>query len=155
MRHVKFASALFHPCTTIDGYLIKPCHAGTRHRRLMNVTIATLQSRSDPLGGQEMRRDNNESQSQTLRGDSVRVHGLLVSTTASASISSSQSGSMKRTTCIIVFAGRMLPKNSPWTVATRSQSSMRIRRIRVRTTSKSLPQSPSMADWMISKHLRA
>lgn len=36
-----------------------------------------------------------------------------VSTTASASNSMSQSGSMKPDTCIIVLAGRISPKNSP------------------------------------------
>ena len=40
------------------------------------------------------------------------------STTASASISTSQLEPMKRTTCMMVFAGRMLLKNSPWTAAT-------------------------------------
>src|SRR6266567_3727151 len=46
-----------------------------------------------------------------------------------------------------------LPKNSPWTPPTCSQSSMRVDKILVRRTSESLP--PLMADWTISKHLRA
>lgn len=50
---------------------------------------------------------------------------------------------MKRTTCMIVFAGRMLLKNSPWTVATCSQSSIRVSRILMRVTSESLPSSAS------------
>src|ERR1017187_10375711 len=86
--------------------------------------------------------------------DGSGAHGWL-STTASASISTSQSGSMKRTTCIIVFAGRISPKNSPCTAATCSQSSMRVNKTLVRITSLSLPPSPSIADWIISKHLRA
>ena len=64
-------------------------------------------------------------------------------------------GSIKRTTCMMVLAGRIVPKNSPWTAATGSQSSMRVSNIRVRVTSESLPPSPSIADWMISRHLRA
>ena len=80
---------------------------------------------------------------------------LSSSTIASASISISQSGSMKRTTCMIVFAGRMLPKNSPWTAATCSQSCMRVNKILVRKTSESLPPSRSMADWIISRQRRA
>ena len=56
------------------------------------------------------------------------------STTASASISTSQSGSTKLETCMIVFTGRMSRKISPWTAATACQSSMRVSKIRVRTT---------------------
>ena len=49
----------------------------------------------------------------------------------------------------------MLPKNSPCTKATCSQSSIRVNKILVRITSDSFPPNPSMADWIISIHLRA
>src|SRR5579883_3292212 len=42
--------------------------------------------------------------------------------TASASISTRQAGSMRAATCMTVQAGRILPKYSPWTLPTASQS---------------------------------
>jgi len=54
-----------------------------------------------------------------------------------------------------VRSGWMLPKNSPWTVATRSQSLSVGQQTLVRITSVSLPRSSSIADWIISRHLRA
>jgi hypothetical protein len=73
-------------------------------------------------------------------------------TTASTSLSMSQSGSMKRLTCTIVLTGRMSRKNSPCTSATAFQSSIRVKRIRVRMTSSSLAPSCSRAAREISKH---
>ncbi len=77
------------------------------------------------------------------------------SITASASISTSQAGSMNRTTCIMVLAGRISEKNWPCTRATFSQSSIRVRRILVRMTSDKCPPKPSMAAWIISRVRRA
>jgi hypothetical protein len=57
-----------------------------------------------------------------------------LSSTASASSSTSQSGSMNLDTCMIVLAGRIAPKYSPWTDATASQSSIRVSSVRVRIT---------------------
>ena len=64
------------------------------------------------------------------RRHSSRSH----STTASASNSISQSGSMKRVTCMMVLAGRIAPKYSPCTAATACQSSILVSSVRVRTT---------------------
>ena len=47
-----------------------------------------------------------------------------LSMTASVSISASQSASIKRTPGVMVLAGQMLPKNSPWTAASCSESSI-------------------------------
>src|SRR5574341_311764 len=47
-----------------------------------------------------------------------RPYRVSLSMTASASISTSQSGSMNRDTCMMVFAGRIEAKNSPCTEAT-------------------------------------
>ncbi len=44
---------------------------------------------------------------------------------------------MNRDTCIMVFAGRIEPKNSPCTEATAGQSSILVSRVRVRTTCSS------------------
>ena len=52
--------------------------------------------------------------------------------TASASNSTSQSGSMNRVTCMMVFAGRIEPKYSPCTAATACQSSILVSSVRVR-----------------------
>jgi hypothetical protein len=75
--------------------------------------------------------------------------------TASASISTSHSGSINRTTCMTVFAGRMSRKNSPCIAATFSRSSMRVSRMRVRVTSESFAPACSRASRMISMHRRA
>src|SRR5205085_1824089 len=62
---------------------------------------------------------------------------------------------MKRTTCATVLAGRTSRKNSPCTRATRSQSSMRVSSMRVRTTSESRAPKLSSARATISKQRRA
>jgi hypothetical protein len=64
----------------------------------------------------------------------LRLVLVSASMTASASSSTSQSGSMNRETCMIVFAGRIAPKNSPCTAATACQSSILVSSVRVRTT---------------------
>ena len=66
-------------------------------------------------------------------------------TIASASISSSISGETRAVIAIIVLAGRMSRKNSPWTFPTFSQSAMLVRNTRVRTTSFSEAPARSSA----------
>jgi hypothetical protein len=67
---------------------------------------------------------------------SPSMHSVPYSSTiASASISTNHSGSMKRRTWTNVLAGRTSLKNCPCTSATFSQSSIRVRKVRVRMTS--------------------
>src|SRR6266498_2928824 len=70
------------------------------------------------------------------RGDLARTaaHGSASGITASTSISTRASGSTSRPTSTSVEAGRMSRKNSACAVPTRSQSSMFVTKIRVRTT---------------------
>jgi hypothetical protein len=85
----------------------------------------------------------------------VLPEGRQGSRMASASISTSHSASMKRGTCITVHAGRTLPNTSPCTAATAGQSSMRVRKTRVRTTSASEAPASARAAPMMSRQRRA
>src|SRR5258707_13174178 len=81
----------------------------------------------------------------TRNGNSGRGHclapaprigqSLLEPMMASASISTSMSGSIRRLTSTMLVAGRMVPQNSPWTRPTSSQREMSVTNMRVRTTS--------------------
>ncbi len=68
---------------------------------------------------------------------------------ASASISTSITGSMSRLTSTMVVAGRMVPKNSPCARPTSSHWEMSVTYMRVRTTSSSRAPSASSAVWML------
>src|SRR6266545_1479653 len=79
-----------------------------------------------------------------VRGDVDRddlagraAHGPASGITASTSISTNSSGATSRPTWTSVVAGRMSRKNSACALPTRSQSSMFVRKIRVRTTCSS------------------
>ena len=64
----------------------------------------------------------------------IRV--LMAGSTASTSISTSMSGSMRRVTSTMVAAGRMSRKISPWARPTSSHFEMSVTKVRVRTTSR-------------------
>src|SRR5207245_8069576 len=70
--------------------------------------------------------------SHAVFGASRFAHSVI---TASASISTSISGEISLLTSIIVIAGRIAPKNSPWALPTFSHSAMLVTYMRVRTTS--------------------
>ena len=79
----------------------------------------------------------------------MRARSSADSTIASASISTSISGEMRRLTSTIVVAGRISPKNSPCALPTLSQLSMFVTYTRVRTTSARLAPARSRAAWML------
>jgi hypothetical protein len=62
---------------------------------------------------------------------------------------------MKRATSMIVFAGPDAAKELAVDCRDLFPTSIRVSRILVRVTSESLPPCPSIADWIISRHLSA
>src|SRR6185503_17931926 len=78
-----------------------------------------------------------------------RLSYSLAGTNASASISTSIWGSMRRLTWTMDVAGRIPPKNSPWARPTCSHWEMSVTYIRVRTTCSSRAPARASARSML------